>query len=118
MGWLETLWAQANADGDVTQEELRAISGAVGAVQQEIRELRTEEKQAADAQVKLQIRALKEGGVQLYNALVKGGVIDAPMLDVPAPEYTGEVASVFTRNGVPHVQIGSAQQGYRYRAAE
>ena len=101
------------AEDGFTQQEIKMLLEQSGPIVTAIEAGRADAKAAAASQAALQIRALEEGGIQLYNALVEGGVIDAPMLDAPAPDR-GPEAPVFTRaDGTRYVQIGSALKGYR-----
>lgn len=101
------------AEDGFTQQEIKMLLEQSGPIVTAIEAGRADAKAAAASQAALQIRALEEGGIQLYNALVEGGVIDAPLLDAPEPDR-GPEAPVFTRaDGTRYVQVGSALKGYR-----
>ena len=101
-----------SADG-FTQDEIRSLLEQSGPIVNAIEQLNSDAAARATEQAALQVRALREGGVQLYNALVDGGLIEGGRL---APQVRDDrpTSPVFDFGDGPVVQIGSRQGGYRF----
>ena len=103
--WLNDLYDQARADGELTRAEIRDLLTLANPIVDAIAESDRKAAERQSEQGKLIQQAIRDGGVPLYNALVDAGIIEGNRL-APEVRDVGPTSPVFDFGGGRGVWIG------------